>query len=911
MTTTTAPKAGKRGDVEPAAVRAQLERVLASPGFARSPRMTAMLRYVVERTLNGEAAYLKEYSIALEVFEREDDFDPQTNPVVRVQASKLRRLLSLYFLEEGRDDPVVIELPRGSYVPAWHERGKAGSDGESMPASPADAVASAPPAPAPEVVEAQSTLPSVAVLLFTMLGVEERKSEYEALSLGLLEEVVTGLSSTEGVEVVAHRQGRQDADVREIGRKLGVRCVLEGTVRAAGATARVGASLVETQRGLNLWSDRFDASLDDTSSFELQEALGREVVQGVCEALGLSGVTDSASPPLTSLGPERRQITVMQCQLADAAAINAKLDPEDAFTTVRAAQQRIAEAVNRYSGHVARQSGDGVVAYFGYPQAHEDDAERSLRAGLDALQAIRSLESAFGQQLLARAGIATGPVVIGAVGDEDATGGAMQDASGETSVIGATLGIAEQLQANAQGGEILASPRTCRLAGKGFDYEGLPGRAMPDVDQTLTPRRVLGLARSGLRFEPEHSDALGPIVGRDEELGLLLRRWRSAQAREGQVVVIGGEPGIGKSRLVWGLGDAIAEDTHWRLRYQCSPYHSGTALHPVAERIQSAAQIDAEDDNASRLTKLEQVLGESGRPLSVDLPPIAALVGIEPEERYTAPGGSPERQRELLLDALEAQAVARARRRPTLLIFEDAHWADPTSLELFERVVERALSERLLIVVTHRPELRLSWEGYPHITTLQLSRIGREAARAIVERHSEGRSLTAELTRQILDKTDGVPLFVEELTRTVVETRAASEVETGAAPGAPLAPLAIPDTLQDSLMARLDRLPAVKRVAQVAAAVGREFSYGAVEAVADVKPEILDDALQRLVDSGLVFRRGQPPRAKYQFKHALVQDAAYSTLLRAQRRELHAHISNVLEEGFPELVEATQELLAH
>ncbi|MGI9336523.1 MAG: AAA family ATPase [Gammaproteobacteria bacterium] len=917
---TTSKRAHEAAEVkgaEPAAVRAQLERVLASPGFARSPRMAALLRYVVERTLKGEAAYLKEYSIALDVFEREVDFDPQTNPVVRVQASKLRRLLSLYFLEEGRNDPLEIELPRGAYVPAWHVRSEASAASEPSPQTLAGEEVDANAAPAPETtnVHPETAEPTVAVLPFTVLGMQDSSAEHDSFAEGLVEEVVTGLSGTHGLHVAARQlarhAARQQTDVRELGRELGVGFVLEGSLRAAGSTTRIVASLIEARRGVRLWSDRFDAQFAGASLLDLQDELGREVVRGVCEALGVSAPTEGGLAPATPLAPERRQITVMQCQLASGAAINSKLDPEDAFDSVRAFQRAVTDAVTRYSGHVARQSGENVLAYFGYPQAHEDDAERSLRAGLDALQRVEALDCPLDQPLLAHAGIATGPVIIGGSVDNDTTEAVAGAFAVGGSVVGAALGIAERLRSLAKPGELLAGPRTCRLAGHGFEYEVLPAQTISDVEPAVVPRRVVGLTTSRLRFESAHAGELGPIVGRDEELELLLRRWRSAQAREGQVVAISGEAGIGKSRLAWALGDAIAADTRWRVRYQCSPYHSATALHPIAERVRRSARMAEEDDDATRLAKLEQLLGATGRPLETDLPPIAALLGIALDERYEGPSGSPERQRELLLDTLEAQAVALARRRPTLTIFEDVQWADPTSLELFERVVERALSERLLILVTHRPEFHLPWEGYSHITTLQLARIGRESARAIVEHSTGGRPLPVELTRQILDKTDGVPLFVEELTRAVVETGLASEAQSKSAQGAPLTPLTIPDTLQDSLMARLDRLSPVKRVAQVAAAIGREFSYATIEAVADVSPEVLNDALQRLVESGLVFRRGQPPRAQYQFKHGLVRDAAYATLLRAPRHELHARIANVFEERFPALVEATPELLAH
>lgn len=903
---TRAAETGEAAGVEPSAVREQIERVLASPGFARSPRMTAMLRYIVERTLNGEAAYLKEYTIALEVFEREEDFDPQTNPVVRVQASKLRRLLSLYFLEEGRNDPVEIELPRGAYVPSWRLRTESVAASELSPSASAVDEVGETPAPGALDPTPDTTVPSVAVLPFTVLGTQDRRPEHESFAEGLLEEVVSGFSGTRGVDVFARQlaghAASQETDVRELGRELGVGFVLECSVRAAGPTTRIAASLIDARRGVRLWSDRFDAELGGASLFDLQDELGREIVRGVSEALGVVAPVEGGLAPSTPLTPERRQVTVMQCQLASAAAINAKLDPEDAFDTLRAFQRAVTNAVTRYSGHVARQSGDSVLAYFGYPQAHEDDAERCLRAGLDALQRVEALDSPLQQTLLARVGVATGPVIFGDSGDGDAT---------ETSAVGATLGIADQLQALANPGELLAGPRTCRLAGHGFEYEALPEQALTGIEGAMTARRVVGLATSRLRFESAQVGELGPIIGRDEELELLLRRWRSAQAREGQVVLIGGEPGIGKSRLVWALGDAIAEDTHWRVRNQCSPYHSGTALHPVAERIRRAARMDEDDDDASRLAKLEHLLTASGRPLDADLAPTAALLGIASGERCAGSSGSAQRQREQLLDTLEAQAVALARGRPTLTIIEDVQWADPTSLELFERLVERALSERMLIVVTHRPEFQLLWEGYSHITTLQLSRVGRDSAHAIVEHCSGGVRLPVELEREILDKTDGVPLFVEELTRTVIETGLADQADSRTSPVAPFAPLAIPDTLQDSLMARLDRLSLVKRVAQVAAAIGREFSYTVIEAIADVKTDVLHDALQRLVESGLVFRRGQPPRAHYQFKHALVRDAAYATLLRGQRRELHARIAKVFEELVPEQVESSPELLAY
>jgi class 3 adenylate cyclase/predicted ATPase len=617
------------------------------------------------------------------------------------------------------------------------------------------------------------------------------------------------------------------------------------------------------------------------------------------------GAAPMAVPALTATPPqaERRQLTLLFADLVGSTALSAGLDPEDMRALLRGYQDAVAGAIARYEGVVAKLMGDGVLAYFGFPRAHEDEAERAVRAGLDVVIAVGRLHAPGGAPLGARVGIATGLVVVG-----DLIG---EGAAQERAVVGDTPNLAARLQALAEPATVVIAPGTRRLVGGHFEYADLGAHAIKGLAEPVRVWRVLGPGRAAGRFEAREAAAgPSPLVGREEELALLRRHWERAREGEGQVVLLSGEPGIGKSRLVRGLRDRLAGEPHTPLLYQCSPYHTGTALHPVIEHLERAAGFARADAAEERLAKLEALLARSAEDVGVVAPLLAALLAIPAEGRYPALELTPQRRKEVTLRALVDRLAGLAARGPVLAVLEDAHWGDPTTLELFGRVVDRARDLPVLVVITFRPEFAPSWAGRAHVAALALSRLGRREAAALVERVSGHQGLPGELLGQILAKTDGVPLFVEELTKAVLEAGLVEVVGDSYVLKGPLPALAVPDTLHASLLARLDRLAPVREVAQVAACIGRGFSHELLAAVTPMAVDELRRALEGLAEAELVFRHGDPPDATYTFKHALVRDAAYQSLLRSRRQQLHARIAQVMEERFPEVMEAQPEVLA-
>ncbi len=599
--------------------------------------------------------------------------------------------------------------------------------------------------------------------------------------------------------------------------------------------------------------------------------------------------------------PERRQLTVMFADLVGSTALASRLDPEEMREVLRAYQDAVTGEVARYEGHVAKLMGDGVLCYFGWPRAHEDEAERAVRAGLSMVEAVDRLVAPGGDTLSARVGIATGLVVVG-----DLAG---QGAAEEDAVVGETPNLAARLQAVAEPASVVLAPSTRRLAGDLFEYADLGTHVLKGFAEPVRAWRALGPGCTVSRFEARGAEALMPLVGRDEELALLLRRWELAREGEGQVVLLAGEPGIGKSRLLRALRESLAAEAHTALRYQGSPYHTNTALHPVIEQLERAASFGREDPAEVRLAKLETLLAEGTVDVARAVPLVADLLSISTEGRYPPLELPPQRQKELTFAALLEQLVGLAARRPVLVALEDAHWIDPTTLELFGLVVDRVRDLPALVMITFRPEFVSPWTGRAHVAALALSRLGRRHSAAMVGRVVGDRTLPAAVVDQIVAKTDGVPLFVEELTKVVLETGLAREAAERQAVESPLS-LAIPDTLQDSLMARLDRLAPVKEVAQIAACIGREFPYELLAAVAPLRRDQLDHALAELTGAELIFRRGAPPEATYTFKHALVQDAAFQSLLKSRRQQLHAGIARVLEEQFSDTANVQPEVVA-
>src|SRR5271166_5166303 len=618
---------------------------------------------------------------------------------------------------------------------------------------------------------------------------------------------------------------------------------------------------------------------------------------------GPTAVTATHSETLLPDAAERRQLTVMFCDLVGSTAMSARLDPEDVRQVMRAYQDACSGVVARYDGFVAKFLGDGIVAYFGYPGAHEDDASRAVHAGLEIAEAVSGLWTLAREKLAVRIGVATGLVVVG-----DLVG---QGSAQEQAVVGDTPNLAARLQGVAEPGGVVVSSSTRRLLGDRFRLRDLGRHAVKGLAEPVDAWEALGVSASESRFEAAHSARLTKLVGREKETELLPRLWAKARAGEGQIVLISGEAGIGKSRLATWLTETIANEPHKRLRYQCSPYHRDSALYPFVQHFQRAAGFALEDDPTVRLDKLEAVLSETTDRTSEVAPLIASMLSIPLDNRYPPLGLSPAQQRRQRLSALLDQMEGLARQKPVLILFEDAHWADATSLDVLDLAIQRLRRLPVLLLITYRPEFEAPWKGLPDVATIALRRLDPCEAETLAERVTGGRKLPAEVLAQIVAKTDGVPLFVEELTKNVLESGLLIEESGRYRLDGPLPPFAIPSTLHDSLMARLDRLTTVKEIAQIGAAIGREFSYRLLNAVAGRDEASLISALARLDESELVLRSGEPPASTYAFKHALVQDAAYESLLKSRRRILHRHIAETLRDGFPDLAEAEPELLAH
>jgi class 3 adenylate cyclase/predicted ATPase len=610
-----------------------------------------------------------------------------------------------------------------------------------------------------------------------------------------------------------------------------------------------------------------------------------------------------APPAARSREAERRQLTVMFVDLVGSTELSRRLDPEDMRGVIHAYQNTAAGEILRFGGHVAKFMGDGILAYFGWPRAHEEAAERAVRAGLAVVQALGGVATPAGESLAARVGIATGLVVVG-----DLVG---EGAAQEEAVVGDTPNLAARLQQAAEPGTVAIAEATRRLVGGLFNVDPLPGTVLRGFGNAARAFRVLGESAAESRFEAMHGAAPGLIVGRDEELALLLERWRLARAGEGQVVLLSGEPGIGKSRIVLALRERLRTEDRIRVSYACSPYHENSVLWPVVQQLERAARFSRDDGPAERLAKLRALLAEAVEPTEEMVALLAELLGLSGGGGLPSPALTPQQRKARTLDALITRLEGMARRRPVLLILEDTHWLDPTTRELFDLAVGQIRRLRVLLLVTFRPELAPPWVGFPHVTLLTLNRLARAQAEALVTRVAGGRPLPPEVVDVILARTEGVPLFTEELTKAVLEAGLLRETAEGLALAGPLPPLAIPATLSDSLMARLDRLGPIKHVAQSAACIGREFSHELLAAVAGLDARGLQDALEQLARAELVFRHGTPPEATYSFKHALVRDTAYESLLRSRRQQLHGRIADALERQGGDVVAVEPETLAH
>jgi class 3 adenylate cyclase/predicted ATPase len=605
---------------------------------------------------------------------------------------------------------------------------------------------------------------------------------------------------------------------------------------------------------------------------------------------------------------ERRQLTVMFCDLVGSTALSTGMDPEDLRVVIASYQNRCSAAIRRYDGFVAKYMGDGILAYFGYPRAHEDEAERSVRAGLDIVDAMAELNAAVprppGVELAVRIGIASGPVIVG-----DQIG---EGTASETAVVGETPNLAARLQALAQPNQIVVSAATRAMLGDHFDLEDLGACELKGFAAPVPAWRVLSARDTESRFAARQTGKSMPLVGRQEEMGLLLRAWDGSSRGRGQVVLIQGEAGVGKSRLVEGLREAAAKDHIW-VAIRCSPFHTASAFHPIIEHLKRVFGWQPDDTAQQHLAKLEAGLaGFKTLPLSESVRLFADLMSVPmPEDRYPRLSMTAQQQRDATLDAIVAWLIERSERAPVLMAWEDLHWADPTTLETLGMLIEQAPTAAMLVVATYRPELTPPWPQRSHMTPITLNRLERPEVETMVGHLAGGRSLPCEVLDHIVAKSDGVPLYVEELTKAilgsgVLEARGDAYVLTGG-----LSQLHIPATLQDSLMARLDRAPRLREVAQLGSVLGREFAYDMISALAGIEEEMLQSGLGQLVADELLYQRGRPPRSRYLFKHALIQDAAYLSLLKRTRQQYHQQVAKLLEDRFPELASTQPELVAH
>ncbi|QIG49240.1 AAA family ATPase [Nordella sp. HKS 07] len=601
----------------------------------------------------------------------------------------------------------------------------------------------------------------------------------------------------------------------------------------------------------------------------------------------------AARPEPMARAEERRQLTVMFCDMVGFTALAQRIDPEVLKDVVRGYEDACAACIARYEGYLFQRLGDGIVAFFGFPLAHEREAERAIRAGLDIIDAMTRFKSPDGSRLEVRIGIATGIVVVSADG---------------RTAVSETMNLAARLQSVAQKGTLAVSSKVRKLAGDAFDYEDLGAHSLKGITLPVHIYRALGLASAESRQAKDK-----PLIGRGAEMETLLDKWRSVQdGGKGFTVNVCGEPGIGKSRIADALCACLEHENAQIWRFQCSPFHLNSAFYPIRTHLDEVLQISGDSPVDVRLDKLEAlIVGRYGLPLS-DVRFIAGMMSIPCDARYGALDISPRLAKEETVRVMEDMVAAAARLRHTLLLFEDMHWADPTTLETLERLIGKLAGIPLLIVATYRPEFEPHWSRHVDVAVLNLAKLTAQQSKEMIGRLAEGKSLPAEIVERIIAKTDGVPLFVEELTRNILESGGLVEaggryVYAGDALG-----FAIPETLRDSLAARLDRLAKARPVAQIGSVAGRTFSFELLAALNQMDDASLAEGLAELTASGLAVSTGTAPGpVSYTFKHALVQDVAYDSLLRSQRKPLHARIAQVLEERHPETRDREPELLAH
>jgi class 3 adenylate cyclase/predicted ATPase len=656
-----------------------------------------------------------------------------------------------------------------------------------------------------------------------------------------------------------------------------------------------------SSHGLSDYADRFaenriDLSvLPDLTDDDLKELgvfLGdrRRILRLVAE-LGSKSQVPNTPGSLRPDEAERRQVTVMFADLVGSTALSIGMDPEDLRDVFAAYTSCAEETVSKFGGNVAQYMGDGILVYFGYPHAHEDDAERAVRAGLELIAAVAGLKTSDRQQV--RVGIATGVVVVGNL---------------TPSIVGETPNLAARLQSIAKPDTVVISEGTRRLLGHLFELEDLGTRDLKGIAAPAQVWAVLRPSSSTSRFEALHPSGMTTLVGREEEYELLRRRWSKAKEGEGQAVLLSGEAGIGKSHLTVAFTERLKGERFLRIRCFCSPQHTNSALYPIIDHVERSAGFSRDDALQAKLDKLDALLRQSWSSAE-DSALFVDLLSLPNDGRYPVLELAPRQRRQTTMDALVRQVDIMSSSGPLLMIFEDAHWADPTSMELMGRLASHIASHRVLLVISFRPELEAPWIERANVTALTLNRLAPRDVDVMIDQIVGNNPLPAAVRQDIIERTDGIPLFVEEMTKAVLETGSEDEAWRIAA-SVPSPAMAVPASLHASLMARLDRLGGSKELAQIGAAIGREFSHELLVGVASRPEAKLEMQLDRLIRAGLLFRQGVPPDATYLFKHALVQDAAYSLLLREPRRHLHARIAETLESKFSEIAENKPELLA-
>lgn len=649
-----------------------------------------------------------------------------------------------------------------------------------------------------------------------------------------------------------------------------------------------------------------DLTEQDLKSLGMPMGPRKRFLRAVGESPGSTEV--DASFPLsretsaTETG-ERRHLTVMFCDLIGSTALSERLDPEDFREAIRVFRDACARSIQDYDGFIARYMGDGILVYFGYPQAHEDDAERAVRASLSIAASLEGLAAPDGTGMEMRVGIASGVVVAGDVIGEGA--------SEERSVLGDSPNLAARLQSLAPSNGIVISESTHRLIEGLFVCQDMGPQELKGISEPVSAYQVSGESDVNSRFEAISRRGLTPLVGRIEEINLLLKRWEQSKDGDGQVVLLSGEAGVGKSRLMSAFQDHLSSEHHGKAYCFCSPFRQNTALYPIIGYFERILRFATEEDSAAKLDKIEAFLSDLDLSKETFAPILATVLEMPVEERYGPIELSPQQLRDRTLDVVTSILEAQAAKNPTLIVLEDIHWVDPTTLELCERIIKRLRGMRALFVIAHRPEFEPPWKGLPNITSYSLNHLGRRECAELVTKVTSGKDLPEDVIAQIVKRTDGVPLFVEEMTKTLIESDILEDAGDRYELLKPLSSVAIPESLMDSLMARLDRLGEAKDIAQVGSVIGRSFSYELLSVVTSLDDALLEASLDKLIESGLVFQRGIAPKATYEFQHALIQDAAYKGLLRSRRQQLHALIAETLQQRFPDQGEHEPEVLAH